>query len=367
MKYKVLGKTGLKVSVIGFGAIKLAGVTQEDATATINRELDLGVNFIDTARSYGDSERKVGIATKGRRDDFYIATKTNQRTAEGAKEELFISLKELDMERIDLYQLHTVSNRALFEQVMAPGGALETAKWAKEQGLVDHIGITIHRDVNVMRDAILSGEFETIMLAYSIIDNEDVEREILPLAKEHGMGVIIMKPLAGGALITPREEGEPKIPHDPIVRGNLRYIISNDAVSTAIPGIRTLEEVEENCAVGDNITPLTAEEKMDLLKTIGNLGMSFRYDQRCLRCGYCQPCPEGINIPEVFRAMDEYLGYPDDLKYLGLKIYEGLEVKPDVCAECGECMEKCPTGWDIPEKLKEARRVLEEALEKGEA
>ena len=108
----------------------------------------------------------------------------------------------------------------------------------------------------------------------------------------------------------------------------------------------------------------STEEKTELLKTIGNLGMSFRYDQRCLRCGYCQPCPNGVNIPEIFRAMDDYMGYPDDLKYLGLQIYEELEVKPDACVECGECMEKCPTGMDIPARLKEARRILEEAIEK---
>jgi predicted aldo/keto reductase-like oxidoreductase len=362
MKYKRLGKTGLEVSAIGFGAIKLSGVTQETATATINRELDLGVNFIDTARAYGDSERKIGIATEGRRDEFYLATKTNTRTADGARKDLETSLKELDMEKVDLWQLHTVSDRATWDKVMGPGGALEATKWAWDEGLADHIGITIHRDIGVMKDAITCGEFETIMLAYSIIDNENVEPEVLPLAKEHDVGVIIMKPLCGGALVSPRAEGEPKVPVDPIVRGNLRYIISNPAVSVAIPGIRTLEEVEENCAVGDSLEPLTAAEKDQFMKDLGSLGMSFRYGQSCLRCGYCQPCPNEIDIPKVFRALDEYQGYPDNLKYIGLETYKSLDVKPDACAECRECMEKCPTGMDIPERLKEAQRIIEEAI-----
>jgi len=362
MKYKMLGNTGMRVSVIGFGGIKLPGVSQEVANATINRELDLGVNFIDTARAYGDSENKIGVATKGRRDEFFIATKTGQRTAQGAKEDLMRSLKELDMDRIDLWQLHSVSDRGLYEKVMAPGGALEAAKWAKEEGLIDHIGITIHRDLGVMRDAILSGEFETIMLAYCVIDPEGVEPEVLPLCKERNMGVIIMKPLSGGTLVTPQVEGEPKRGYDPIVRANLRHIISNEAVSTTIPGIQTLAEVEENCAVGDNLEPLSAAERDELLRRIGSTGISFRYGQRCLRCGYCQPCPSGIDIPKIFKALDQYQGYPDNLKYMGLETYKSVEVKPDACVECRECVEKCPGGLDIPEKLKEAQRILEEAI-----
>ncbi len=364
MKYRRLGKTGLKVSTIGFGAIKLPSVDQETATATINRELDLGVNFIDTARSYGDSERKVGVATRGRRDDFYIATKTGERTAGGAKKDLETSLSQLGMDRIDLWQLHTVSDRSLYDKVMGPGGALEAAKRAQREGIVDHIGITIHRDLGVMRDAIECGEFETIMVAYCAIDPENVEAAILPLAKGNGLGVIVMKPLCGGALVTP---GEPKIQHDPIVRGNLRYILSNEAVSTVIPGIRTLQEADEDCAAGDLIEPMSEAEKDELLQAIGGLGMSFRYGQRCLRCGYCQPCPNEIDIPRVFRALDEYQGYPDNLKYMGLEMYESLTVKPDVCAECGECMEKCPTDMDIPARLKEAREILEKALAESRA
>jgi predicted aldo/keto reductase-like oxidoreductase len=363
MKYKPLGRTGIEVSAIGYGAIKLSGVTQEVAFATINRALDLGVNFIDTARSYGDSERKVGVATKGRRDEFYIATKSAERTAEESKAELMTSLSELGMDRIDLWQLHTVSDRELYEKVMAPGGALETAKWAKEEGLVDHIGITIHRDLGVMKDAINSGEFETIMVAYSIIDQEAVEPEVLPLAAEKGVGVIVMKPLSGGNMVTPRGEDEPKPDCDPIVRGNLRYIISHPAVSVTIPGIEAVEEVEENCEVGDDLSPLSIQEKEDLMNTIGSMGSAFRYGQTCLRCEYCQPCPNEIDIPQIFKAADQYDGYPDNLKYIGLNTYRSVEVKPDSCDECQECVEKCPAGLDVPNKLKEAQKILEEAID----
>ncbi len=362
MIYRRLGRTGIKVSVIGYGAIKLPLLSEAAATATISRALDLGVNFIDTARNYGDSERKIGVATRGRRDEFFIATKTSQRTARGAKDDLRTSLMELGMDRIDLWQLHTVSDPSSYAQVMGPGGALEAMRWAQEEGLVDHVGITIHRDRNVMKLAIESGEFETIMLAYSVIDQEHVEREILPLCGRRKLGVIVMKPLCGGALATPRTQDEAGRKPDPIVRGSLRYVISNRWVSTAIPGIQSVREVEENCAVGRSVRPVSPREKRRLLRLIGSLGVSFRYGQRCLRCGYCLPCPNGIMIPDVFRALDEYQGYPEEIRSIGLETYRSLKVKPDACTECRRCARRCPGGIDIPAKLKEARMVLEQAL-----
>ncbi len=362
MRYKQLGRTGIKASVIGYGGIKLPLLSQEVANATLERALDLGVNLIDTARNYRDSERKIGIATRGRRDDFYIATKTSQRTAQGAGMELRTSLKELGMDRIDLWQLHTVSDPGAYQQVTAPGGALEAMRWAQEEGLVDHVGITIHRDLGVMKLAIDSGEFETIMLAYSIIDQEHVGAEILPLCGKNKIGVIVMKPLCGGALVMPRAQGEPKPERDPIVRANLRHIISNRWVSTAIPGIQSVQEVEENCAVGRSIRPLSPRSRRRLLRLIGSFGASFRYGQRCLRCGYCLPCPNGIAIPDIFRALDEYQGYPGNVKQIGLETYRSLKVKPDACKECRRCVRRCPGGIDIPAKLKQARMVLEQAV-----
>ncbi|MCD6508879.1 MAG: aldo/keto reductase [Thermoprotei archaeon] len=363
MRYRQLGKTGLRVSVIGFGAIKLPQISVEEATRVLNLALDLGINFIDTARGYRDSETKIGIALKDRRDEFYLATKTHSRDEDGAMKDIKTSLRELQTDYIDILQLHTVSSKEEYRKVMSPGGALQALKKARQKGLIGHIGITIHRDLDVMRWAIESGEFETIMLAYSPIDPEGVEREgILKLAKEYGLGVIIMKPLSGGQLVMPETEMGKQVGNDPIVRGCLRYILSNDAVSTVIPGMKRIEEVKENVSVAEMPIPMTEEEKRDLFKLIGSLGKSFRYGQTCLRCGYCLPCPQGIPIPEVFRAYDAYLNYPDEVKEVGLKIYASLEVKPDVCIECRECVTKCPAGIDIPTRLKEAAEVLERAL-----
>lgn len=356
MKKRRLGKTGIDVTVIGFGGIKLPNVPRNEAIKVINRALDLGINFIDTARNYGDSEEKIGYVLKERRNECYIATKSTSRESGKLMQDLETSLKNLQTDVIDLYQLHTVSDQETYKRVMSAGGALEGAKKAKEQGKIKHIGITIHRDLQTMVSAISSGEFETIMLAYSPLDQEGVQEEILPMAKQKDMGVIIMKPLSGGLLSTPEHERE-KLGYDPIATGSLRYIISNENVTVAIPGITCIREVEENAKVAD-MQLMSEDEKKELLRAIGKLRREFRYGQVCLRCGYCQPCTQGIIIPTVFRAVDIYRSYPDELKYLGKNLYMSLEVKADECIECKKCLEKCPAGLNIPEKLKEAVSIF---------
>jgi predicted aldo/keto reductase-like oxidoreductase len=356
MQKRRLGRTGLDVSIIGFGAIKLPGVQRDDAVRIINRSLDLGVNYIDTARNYRDSEEKIGLVLKDRRSECFIATKTTARDADGLMKDLESSLRDLQTDKIDVYQLHTVSDGDVYRRVMAPGGALEGAKRAKAQGKIDHIGITIHRDLETMKAAIESDEFETIMVAYSPLDQEGVGEEILPLAKEHDMGVITMKPLSGGLLCLPEYERE-ELGKDPIAAGSLRFIASNKNVTLAIPGMTNMREVEENVSVGD-MPKMSEDEAAELLKSIGNLGKEYRYGQVCLRCGYCQPCPQEIVVPTVFRALDMYRSYPESLKYQGMELYASLEVKADACEECEQCLEKCPAGLNIPDMLKEAVGVF---------
>jgi predicted aldo/keto reductase-like oxidoreductase len=355
MQYRRLGKTDLQVSVIGFGAIKLPQVAQDVATEALNRALDLGINFVDTARAYHDSEEKIGCALEGRRDEYVLATKTAQRGAEGALAELETSLGNLRTDHVDLWQLHTVSTWPQWEQINAPDGAIAAGRKALEQGTIRHFGITIHRDWQVMRAAVESGAFESIMLAYSPLDCEGVGAEILPLAKEHDLGVIVMKGLSGGQLAQPLETRKPGFGGaDAVVAGALRFILGNPAVSVVIPGMTCVREVEENVAVGASFAPLATEELAELRKLIGGQQKAYRYGQVCLRCGYCLPCPQGIKIPEVLRAADMKRDYPDDLKYMGDALWESLEVHPEDCVECRKCTEKCPGGVDIPAKLKEA-------------
>ena len=359
LERRTLGSTGLEVAALGFGAIKLPKVDEAEAARALNRALDLGINFVDTARGYGDSERKIGSALKHRRAEYILATKTPARDAAGLRADLETSLRELQTDHIDLYQFHSVSDAQTWERVMAPGGALEEARKAQQQGLVRYIGITMHRALHEMEQAIRSREFPTIMVSYNPLDAEGVEPRILPLAREHGMGVIVMKPLGGGSLSLPREAKAPD-QRDPIVAGCLRFILSNPAVTVVIPGIESAAQVEENVATVQESARLSDEGRRELFAALATARREHRYGQTCLRCEYCLPCPQGVEIPTVFRAVHMVRQYPDHLKHLGRELYESLEIKASACQSCEECVAKCPAGLPIPERLKDAVAELEQ-------
>jgi predicted aldo/keto reductase-like oxidoreductase len=355
MERRSLFREGPDVCAVGFGAIKLPEVDFETGSRALNRALDLGINFVDTARNYGESEAKIGRALESRRSEYVLATKTAARDAAGLRNDLETSLRELRTDVIDLYQLHSVSDRETWRKVSASGGALEEAVNARERGKIRHIGISSHRALDVMQEAIESGQFSTIMAAYSPVDQENVGDGILPLAHSRGMGVIAMKPLCGGRLSSyPDDAGVKPRPPDPVVCGSLRCILSNPAVSVVIPGMRAEWQVEQNVRAAQGFVPMTAEEKHALIKDIGRLRKGFRYGQICLRCGYCQPCPQGIVIPDVLRAANMLRNYPESLKPTAKEIFQRLEVKPEACRECGQCVEKCPAGLNVPLLLKEA-------------
>ena len=355
MDKRRLGKTELMTSVIGFGGIKLPIVDRDDAVELLNKALDMGINFVDTARGYGDSEEKIGVAISHRRDEFFISTKGHETTAERMKRDIETSLKNLRTDRIDLYLCHNLRHRENYETVMGTGGALRALQEAKSQGLIGHIGFSSHRFHETMKAGILSGEFEAIMLSYNILNDELVDEEILPLAKENDVGVIAMKPLAGGALasassdlkLVSGEVGDVAI----AATQALRFVLANDAVTLAIPGMTNIRELEENVAVGETFQTLTEEEKSQLVKAAEVLGKDF-----CRECGYCQPCPQGVRIPIILRHLGYYSRY--GLVDWAKGRYRMVEVKADNCVECGECEDKCPYNLPIIEKLKEAHAVL---------
>jgi len=350
--YRVLGSTGLEVSALGFGCIKFSRCAEADVAKALRRALELGVTCFDTARNYGDSEEKIGRAIGGRRDEFVLSTKSASRTADGLLADVETSLRNLRTDVIDVLFLHTVSNRSTFDQVFAAGGAVEGAEQAKRQGKIRHIGVSVHRDLETMRRCIESGVFEVLMPAYSALDPEG-SGALLPLAAGHGMGTVVMKPLSGGQLSSPPgPEGLPVSP-DPVVAGALRWVAHTPGVTTVIPGMIDAQQVEDNVAAVER-GPLSDDERAELLDAIGSLRRSYRYGQECLRCGYCQPCPNGIQVPEIFRAWDMARDYPADLKHMGRDLYEAQEYTAERCAECRQCVEKCPAGIDIPARLREA-------------
>lgn len=333
MEYKILGKTGLKVSRLGFGGIPIQKIDAEGTKELTARLIKEGVNFIDTARGYTVSEEYLGFALEGVRDRFVLATKSMARTRDAMAKDIDISLTNLRTDHIDLYQIHNPSAKDL-ETVMAPDGALEALYEAKAVGKIGHIGITLH-SVELFRQALDLPWVETIMFPYNIVETQG--EELISQCAEKNIGFICMKPLAGGAI------------EDANIA--LRFIVSNPAVTTVIPGMADIAEIEQNVSVAVDTSPLGADEMEKIGKIKDALGTNF-----CRRCNYCAPCSAGINIPAVFLFEGYYSRY--DLKDWASDRYSKLEKTASDCIGCGDCESRCPYDLPISRMMKKAAEVM---------
>jgi predicted aldo/keto reductase-like oxidoreductase len=351
VKKRILGKTGWEISIIGFGAIKLPLISQRECDVLLNRALDGGINFVDTADCYGDSEVKIGRALRHRRKEFYLATKIDERDANGVRGKLERCLGRLNTDWIDLALFHDVRG-AEYDRLFDSGG-LETLEQAKNQGRIREIGISIHGSISMMRRAIDSGAFAALMIAYSAFDEDRLAADLLPMAHERGVGLIAMKPLAGGRLVDPYliRKNRRFIGGQSLAQASLRYVLSNAHITCAIPGMMELRELDENLQVGREPRELTVEGIRELMEIVGEAGKGF-----CRNCGYCLPCPEGVPIPDILRFESYYNSY--GLKDWAREQYRSLAVKADACTGCEQCMELCPYGVSIPEKLKATHLIL---------
>ena len=333
MEYKVLGKTGLKISQMGFGGIPIQRIDAEGTKKLIRRLMEAGVNYIDTARAYTVSEEYLGYALEGIREKFVLATKSTARTKKAMAQDIDISLQKLNTDYIDLYQIHNPSEAEL-AQVIAPGGALEALLEAKEAGLIGHIGITLH-SAKLFAMAVEYDWVETIMFPYNIVETQG--EELIRLCGERNIGFIAMKPLAGGAI------------DDATLA--LRFICQNPHVSVVIPGMAAVEEISQNIAAVANESPLSPEEMEGMDKIRKFLGGNF-----CRRCNYCAPCSAGIPIPAVFLMEGYYSRY--HLEQWAIERYAGLPKKAGDCIDCGACEPRCPYNLPIREMLKKTKDIF---------
>ncbi len=336
MQMRRLGKTGLQVSAIGFGGIPIQRVTSSQAAKVVEAAVSGGINFIDTARAYTDSETKLGGIIGKFRNKLVIASKSMARTREDMARDIDLSLREMKTDYIDLYQLHNVKDEGSLEKVMAPGGALEALQDARDRGKVRFIGVTGHI-ADILVKVIRTGLFDTVQVPFNPVETVALN-ELLPLARELDMGIIAMKPFAGGAF---RNKA-----------ACLKFILES-GFTTAIPGMDEVSQVTENIAAGGAGAFLTDEEKRLLADETDLLGRKF-----CRRCEYCQPCPRGIDIPTIFLLEGYSTRY--GLQKWAVERYQPLSAKISDCIECGECEEKCPYSLPIREMLKEAGQHLEE-------
>jgi predicted aldo/keto reductase-like oxidoreductase len=349
LEKRKLGRTDWEISVIGFGAIKLPQIGHRECDILLNRAIDLGINFVDTADCYGDSEEKIGKALSKRRKEFYLSTKIDERDRVGVLKKLERSLQRLKTDWVDLVLFHDVRGSE-YENLFDRGG-LEALERAKEQGKILQIGISIHNSISMMKKAIDSGAFSVLMVAYSPIDEDRLTSDILPSALQKGLGLIAMKPLAGGRLADHGMWNKKYFENETPAQVSLRYILTNPNITCAIPGMTNLKELEENVGVGKNPRNLTAEEIGVLMDWVGEIGKGF-----CRNCGYCLPCPEGVPIPDIFRFEGYYERY--EMKDWAIEQYRALSVKADACSSCNQCLSRCPYGVLIPDRLKEIHQKL---------
>lgn len=332
MEYTILGKTGLRISRMGFGGIPIQRIDAEGTKALMKQLMDEGVNYIDTARGYTVSEEYLGYALEGIRDKFVLATKSMARTKDAMAADIEKSLGNLRTDHIDLYQVHNPGMEQL-DTVVGEGGALEALMEAKAAGKINHIGLTAH-STEVFERALSLDWVETIMFPYNIVESQG--EELIRKCQEKNVGFIAMKPLAGGAI----ENGTLA----------LRYVCSNPAVTVVIPGMAEVSELEENIKACADTTPLTKEELSQMEDVRHQLGTNF-----CRRCNYCAPCTVGISIPSAFL----FAGYLEryNLADWARDRYGSLGVKASACVGCGKCETRCPYHLPIREMLK---KVAEE-------
>ncbi len=335
MKKRILEKTGFEIGIVGFGGIPIQRLSEEEAVALIQKAAEEGMNFIDSARGYADSERLIGEGIKGNREHWIIATKSTARDYDTMKRDIEISLSNLQTNTIDLYQLHLVKTHDQYNEIMSDQGAYRALREAQAQGRIKEIGITSH-SLEILEMAVETDFFATIQFPYNAVERQG--EALFKRAADRGIGVIVMKPLAGGALNN----------------GNLalRFILENPNISVVIPGIDKPNQVIENCGVGRNPLPLSQEERRALKELTDQLGMTF-----CRRCGYCLPCPQEIDIPTQFLMQGYYTRY--NLQDWALERYGALPRKASHCVECGACEKRCPYDLPIREMLKEVVGHLE--------
>ena len=333
MEYRMLGKTGLNVSRLGFGGIPIQKIDDEGTKTLVRELINEGVNFIDTARGYTVSEEYLGYGLEGVRDKFVLATKSMARTKEDMAKDIDISLKNLRTDYIDLYQVHNPNSKDL-EKVVASGGALEALLEAKACGKIGHIGITLH-SVELFKQALQYDWVETIMFPYNVVETQG--QEFITECAKKNIGFICMKPLAGGAI------------DDADIA--LRFITSNPDVTVVIPGMAEGKEIKQNANSVSNTAPLTPKEKKKIQEITELLGANF-----CRRCNYCAPCTAGINIPAVFLFEGYYSRY--NLKEWATNRYSQLSSVASDCVECGVCESRCPYNLPIRQMLKDVAKVM---------
>jgi uncharacterized protein len=327
MNYVPLGKTELIISELGFGCIPIIRLDRGTAAGVLRRAYEQGITLYDTANAYRDSESKIGYAFEGIRDKVIIATKTIRRGAEGVMEHLENSLRALRTDYIDVYQLHQIAHDKEWELVTNPSGAMEAVVKAKKQGKIRCIGVTSHNLAMAVK-LVKTGLFETIQFPFNFIEDA-AQEDLHVVAREYGMGILVMKPFAGGMIDNADIAFKFLREHPDVI---------------PLPGFDSRERVDEVVSFYRQPNKVTEKDLQLMDKYRVELGKQF-----CRRCEYCQPCPQGVMITPA-------MGYKIIAARMSSEVAaEFCKIPMEsiaLCTECRECVDRCPYELPIPEILK---------------
>lgn len=366
MLYHVMGKSGLKISAISFGAMRWP--SEEECYKIMNHGLDLGLNYVDTSTGYeaGQCEAWTGAAVRERRKEILFSAKSHwdaSPSADQVRRTLDESLKRTGLDYFDMYQVWGLQRQEILDGILARGGTVEGVRKAMNEGVVKHgLGFTFHGAPEVFRSAIDSGEFLCATVSYNLMNRK--EEENIAYAAAHGVGTIMMNPLAGGILglagdssLDFLRDGNRTGP----AWGALRFLLANRNITTSIVGFSSPDEIDQAMQALPRAESLTESyrqeliERMDAVKLIeGNF---------CTGCGYCKECPNGVNPTRFMKVMRDFIRYgvnKDELARWILSQYPHSNIRTELakCTACAQCEGKCPQHLKIVENINRARDVL---------
>ena len=379
MKYRKFGKLDWKVSVLGFGVMRLpqksedmADVDEEESIRMIRYAIDQGVNYLDSGYLYhmGKSEPIIAKALEnGYREKVRIATKLPVRIVESADkfdDYLNEQMERLKTKKLDFYLLHGLNGEVW--PTVRDWGILDWADKKIAEGKFSHFGFSFHDDYEVFKDIIDSYDNWTMcQIQYNYMDKDyQAGRRGVEYAAEKGLAIVVMEPLRGGSLTQETPESVTKIWNEaPVKRSpaewGLMWVWNQPEITMALSGMSTMEQVVENTEIAGRVEPgLLTTEELDIIDRVGEAYRSLR-PIPCTGCAYCMPCPNGVEIPQIFQIYNDAMMYNN--MQMGRFRYQMTDIlkeeqRGDKCIECSQCLEACPQSISIPDWLKKAHEEL---------
>ena len=343
LSYRTLGRTGLKVTSVGFGCM----ITSD--ASVIERAADIGISYFDTARSYqhGNNERMVGAALKKKRKDLVLSSKSDGRSKDGLLSDLDTSLRELGTDFLDIWYLHGRDRTSDVSDEM-----LEAQQAAKQQGKIRFTGVSTHKPKDMIPFLVKKGAVDVVLATYNFTMDKGMT-EVMEQAGNAGMGVVAMKVMAGGFRAgNPRHAFYPQLTRDGALLAALKWVLKNPKVNSTIPSMTDNDQLEENLKAMAG--PFTESDQKLLAEQVERIAPLY-----CRMCGDCEgTCAKGLPVADLLR----YLTYAEGYGQFSLGRERFLSLPAEVtsvrCEDCGSCTVTCPCGVKVASRLARAQELF---------